>query len=78
MAKVAAVHGLELEMAPGQVTGLLGANGAGKTTSISMLTGLITPSRGSATIDGLDIRTQMKQIRLSSAFATSKTPSSTC
>ena len=59
------MHGLELEMAPGQVTGLLGANGAGKTTSISMLTGLITPSRGSATIDGLDIRTQMKQIRLS-------------
>ena len=33
-----AVHGLDLEMAPNQITGLLGANGAGKTTTISMLT----------------------------------------
>ena len=60
-----AVHGLDLEMAPGQITGLLGANGAGKTTTISMLTGLITPTAGEAAIDGKSISTQMQQIRLS-------------
>ena len=62
-----AVHGLDLEMAPGQITGLLGANGAGKTTTISMLTGLITPTAGDASIDGKSIGTaaSMQQIRLS-------------
>ena len=51
-----AVHGLDLEMRRGQITALLGSNGAGKTTTISMLTGLIPPDGGDATIDGLSIR----------------------
>ena len=42
---------LTLQMAPGQDTGLLGANGVGKTTTISMLTGLIPPTMRDATID---------------------------
>ena len=37
----------------------------GKTTTISMLTGLITPTAGEATIDGKSIKSQMQQIRLS-------------
>ena len=60
-----AVYGLDMEMAPGQVTGLLGANGAGKTTTMSMLTGLIPPTSGGASIDGLSIKSQMRSIRLS-------------
>ena len=68
--KRVAVHPMDLEMAPGQVTGLLGANGAGKTTTISMLTGLIPPTSGTATIDGLSIRTQMRAIRLSLGVCT--------
>ena len=42
---------------------LLGPNGAGKTTTISMLTGLIPPDGGDATIDGLSIRSDMVAIR---------------
>jgi ATP-binding cassette subfamily A (ABC1) protein 3 len=39
----------------GQIFALLGHNGAGKTTTISMLSGLIQPTKGSATINGNDI-----------------------
>ena len=42
-----------------QVTVLLGHNGAGKSTTMSMLTGLIPPSRGSASINGFDVRSQL-------------------
>ena len=60
---VVAVAGLDLDMPAGQITGLLGANGAGKTTTISMLTGLIEPSGGKATIDGMSISNEMQAIR---------------
>ena len=58
-----AVQGLDLEMRRGSITALLGANGAGKTTSISMLTGLIAPDGGDATVDGVSIRSGMRTIR---------------
>lgn len=58
-----AVDGLNLSMYSGQVTALLGHNGAGKTTTISMLTGLFSPTDGTATVAGKDIRSQMKYIR---------------
>eukprot|EP00978_Attheya_sp_CCMP212_P013362 scaffold33622_cov51-Attheya_sp.AAC.3 len=58
-----AVDGLSLSMYSGQVTALLGHNGAGKTTTISMLTGMVAPSSGTAFVAGKDIRTQMSDIR---------------
>mmetsp|Transcript_19452 Transcript_19452/g.28094 ORF Transcript_19452/g.28094 Transcript_19452/m.28094 type:complete len:2009 (+) Transcript_19452:240-6266(+) len=58
-----AVDGLNLSMYSGQITALLGHNGAGKTTTISMLTGLFSPTDGTASVGGKDIRTQMKYIR---------------
>lgn len=61
--KKVAVDGLNLNMYSGQITALLGHNGAGKSTAISMLTGLVSPSAGSATIEGLDISTDMPEIR---------------
>jgi ATP-binding cassette subfamily A (ABC1) protein 3 len=61
--KKVAVDGLNLNMYSGQITALLGHNGAGKTTAISMLTGLTPPSAGTATIEGLDISTDMAAIR---------------
>jgi len=50
-----AVDDLNLEVKDGSIFGFLGHNGAGKTTTISMLTTLILPTSGSATIDGYDI-----------------------
>jgi ATP-binding cassette subfamily A (ABC1) protein 3 len=58
-----AVAGLDLTLYNGQITALLGHNGAGKTTVISMLTGLIPPSAGNATIFGRSIRGDMDQLR---------------
>ena len=50
--EVVAVDDLSFEVASGTVTGFLGPNGAGKTTTLRMLLGLVTPSAGSARIDG--------------------------
>ncbi|CAI8011248.1 ATP-binding cassette sub-family A member 3 [Geodia barretti] len=58
-----AVDSLNLNMYEGQITALLGHNGAGKTTTISILTGLYTPTGGTAVINGYDIRSNMDQIR---------------
>ncbi|MEM9167814.1 MAG: ABC transporter ATP-binding protein [Planctomycetota bacterium] len=51
-----AVRGVSLEVPPGQILGLLGPNGAGKSTTIRMLAGVLTPDRGSITIQGVDAR----------------------
>jgi ABC-2 type transport system ATP-binding protein len=50
---VEAVQDLTVDVPPGQVTGFLGPNGSGKTTTLRMLLGLVTPTSGTATIDGL-------------------------
>lgn len=51
-----AVNQIDLEIRRGEIVGFLGPNGAGKTTTIKMLTGLITPTGGSASIMGHDIQ----------------------
>ncbi len=53
--KVEAVRGISFEVRRGQIFGFLGPNGAGKTTTIKMLTGLITPTSGRATILGKEV-----------------------
>ena len=50
--KVEAVRGVSFDVVAGEIFGFLGPNGAGKTTTIKMLTGLIAPTRGTATILG--------------------------
>jgi len=57
------VNKLSVDMHPNQITVLLGHNGAGKSTTMSMLTGLISPTSGTALIEGYDIKTHMKTIR---------------
>ena len=58
-----AVAGVNLAMFEGQITCLLGHNGAGKSTTISMLTGLIPPTAGFARVMGLDLSSDMSDIR---------------
>jgi ABC-2 type transport system ATP-binding protein len=58
-----AVEGLDLAVGQGEVFGLLGPNGAGKTTVIKMLTTLLPPTAGWATIAGHDIRRQPARVR---------------
>ena len=50
-----AVNGLTLDIPAGQIVGLLGPNGAGKSTTLKMLTGLLAPTSGTATICGHDL-----------------------
>jgi ABC-2 type transport system ATP-binding protein len=59
----AAVKGISFAVEEGEVFGLLGPNGAGKTQTISMLTGVIPPTSGTARIGGYDISTQMDPVK---------------
>jgi ABC-2 type transport system ATP-binding protein len=52
---VAAVDGISFRLAPGSITGLLGGNGDGKTTTIAMIMGLVTPTAGSVSVLGADM-----------------------
>jgi ABC-2 type transport system ATP-binding protein len=54
--EVIGIEDLSFEVAPGEVYGFLGANGAGKTTTIRLLLDLLRPSRGRATVLGVDCR----------------------
>jgi ABC-2 type transport system ATP-binding protein len=58
-----AVKGISFSVEEGEVFGLLGPNGAGKTQTISMLTGVIPPTSGTARISGHDIKTDMDQVK---------------
>ena len=60
---VLAVDGLNLDVREGEVFGFLGPNGAGKTTTVRMLTSLISPTRGSATVAGFAVGRQDTEIR---------------
>lgn len=58
-----AVDNISFEVAPGEVFGFLGANGAGKTTAIKMLIGLLAPTSGEARVAGLDVVKQTEDVR---------------
>ncbi|MGB0837328.1 MAG: ABC transporter ATP-binding protein [Flavobacteriaceae bacterium] len=58
-----AVDHISFEVTPGEIFGFLGANGAGKTTAMRMLCGLLKPSSGSATVAGFNISNQSEEIK---------------
>lgn len=60
-----AVDGVSFQVPKGSVLGVLGPNGAGKTTCVQMMTTLLTPTSGTATVAGYDVVSQPKQVRQS-------------
>jgi len=58
-----AVDGLSFEIPAGQIVGFLGPNGAGKSTTLKMLTGMLEPTSGKATICGFDLGTQVLEVK---------------
>jgi ABC-2 type transport system ATP-binding protein len=60
---VTAVEGLNLEIERGELFSLLGPNGAGKTTTINILNGILKPTRGTALIEGFDLRKDLNKIK---------------
>jgi ABC-2 type transport system ATP-binding protein len=60
---VEAVRGVDLEVAAGEIVGFLGPNGAGKTTTLRMLTTLLDPTAGEATVNGYDLRRDAVNVR---------------
>ena len=61
--ELVAVKGIDFNIRQGEIFGFLGPNGAGKTTTISMLSCLLEPTSGSATIDGLDVVRDAAQVK---------------
>ncbi len=61
--KVQALHGINLAVQPGELFGLIGPDGAGKTTLFRILTTLIVPDEGTATVLGYDVVKDYKEIR---------------
>jgi ABC-2 type transport system ATP-binding protein len=66
--EVRAVDGVDLDVEEGEVVGFLGPNGAGKTTTLRMLTTLLTPTAGTATVAGYDVVKESEQVRRSIGY----------
>lgn len=65
------VRDLSMQVKRGTIFGFLGPNGSGKTTTIRMLCGLLTPDQGSGTCLGYDIRTDAAKIKTRVGYMTS-------
>jgi ABC-2 type transport system ATP-binding protein len=66
--KFTAVDRVNFDVRKGEIFGFLGANGAGKSTTIRMLCGLLPPTEGTAKVGGFDIRTQTEDVKLSIGY----------
>ncbi len=66
---VRAVDGIDLQVAAGEIYGFLGPNGAGKSTTVKILTTLLPPTSGTASVGGYDVATQGARVRASIGVA---------
>lgn len=71
--EVRAVDGVSFRCAPGRIYGLLGVNGAGKTTCLRMLATILTPTGGSALVAGHDIAREPERVRANVGFLSTAT-----
>ena len=69
---VVAVDHIALRVAAGEIVGFLGPNGSGKTTTIRMICGLLTPDAGEGTVLGLDVRRDSARIKREVGYMTQK------
>ena len=67
-----AVDAVSIQVQKGEIFGFLGANGAGKTTMIRMLCGLLKPTTGDGTVAGFDLRTQSEEIKRNIGYMSQK------
>ncbi len=67
-----AVGAISFEVMEGEIFGFLGANGAGKTTAMKMLCGLLSPTSGQATVVGFDVYRQSEKIKLNIGYMSQK------
>ena len=67
-----AVNEIDLDVPRGKIYGFLGPNGCGKSTTIRMLCGLLTPSAGSATVLGMDTRKESEALKQKIGYMTQK------
>ncbi len=68
-----ALDGLSFQALPGQIYGILGPNGAGKTTALRILSTVLRPSGGTATVNGFDVVRQPSQVRRQIGFVSANT-----
>ena len=71
--EVRAVDGVSFTCERGEILGLLGANGAGKTTTLRMLSTVLTPTSGTASVMGYDVIAEPEQVRRSIGFYSAST-----
>jgi sodium transport system ATP-binding protein len=71
--EVRAVDGVSFQSRPGEILGLLGANGAGKTTTLRMLSTILRPTSGTATVMGFDIVANPEDVRRNLGFCSATT-----
>jgi sodium transport system ATP-binding protein len=70
---IVALEDVSFDVRPGEIFGLLGPNGAGKTTCLRILSTVLTPSDGIATVAGYDVRTQAANVRAHIGFMSGNT-----
>ncbi|MGB4108556.1 MAG: ATP-binding cassette domain-containing protein, partial [Desulfomonilia bacterium] len=65
---ISAVNGISLEVNPAEIYGLVGPDGAGKTTTLRMLSSIMPPTSGTAKIAGFDVQTQPELVKANLAY----------